>query len=177
MAVFYGTEVASPLMLGTAQYPSPAILAEAFRASGAGVATVSLRREAEAHGDLRGFEAALRAKVFADLASSPHDEPPARLAVIGMGRYGGGELGYSSDADVIFVHRPREGADASAAQDQALAVVTELRRLAALAGPDPKLEIDADLSWALLVSLAAGGVVSTADIDAALATCAALSAA
>ncbi|MDQ1128743.1 aminopeptidase N [Microbacterium sp. SORGH_AS_0888] len=31
------------------------------------------------------------------------------------------------------------------------------------------LEIDADLSWALLVSLAAGGVVTTADIDAALA--------
>lgn len=31
------------------------------------------------------------------------------------------------------------------------------------------LEIDADLSWALLVSLAAGGLVTTADIDAALA--------
>ena len=45
MPVFYGTDVASPLMLGTAQYPSPAILADAFRASGAGIATVSLRRE------------------------------------------------------------------------------------------------------------------------------------
>jgi aminopeptidase N len=33
----------------------------------------------------------------------------------------------------------------------------------------PGLEIDADLSWALLVSLAAGGVVTAADIDAALA--------
>lgn len=42
---FYGTHLSHPLMLGTAQYPSPAILAEAFRASGAGVATVSLRRE------------------------------------------------------------------------------------------------------------------------------------
>lgn len=46
MPVFYGTDIASPLMLGTAQYPSPAILAEAFRTSGAGIATVSLRREA-----------------------------------------------------------------------------------------------------------------------------------
>ena len=46
MPVFYGTETASPLMLGTAQYPSPAVLAEAFRRSGAGVATVSIRREA-----------------------------------------------------------------------------------------------------------------------------------
>ena len=48
MPVFYGTEVASRLMLGTAQYPSPAVLAEAFRRSGAGIATVSLRREAGA---------------------------------------------------------------------------------------------------------------------------------
>lgn len=46
MPVFYGTEVDSALLLGTAQYPSPAILAEAFRAAGAGIATVSLRREA-----------------------------------------------------------------------------------------------------------------------------------
>ena len=46
MPVFYGKHIASPLMLGTAQYPSPAILADAFRASGAGIATVSLRREA-----------------------------------------------------------------------------------------------------------------------------------
>jgi thiazole synthase len=41
----YGVELPSRLMLGTAQYPSPAILAEAFRSSGAGIATVSLRRE------------------------------------------------------------------------------------------------------------------------------------
>ncbi|MEO0822983.1 MAG: thiazole synthase [Pseudomonadota bacterium] len=45
MRAFYGTALSSRLMLGTAQYPSPAILAEAFRASGAAVATVSLRRE------------------------------------------------------------------------------------------------------------------------------------
>ena len=32
---FYGTELATPLMLGTAQYPSPAVLAGAFRESGA----------------------------------------------------------------------------------------------------------------------------------------------
>ncbi|WP_164661450.1 thiazole synthase [Tropicibacter sp. Alg240-R139] len=45
MRTFYGTKLLSPLMLGTAQYPSPAILEQAFRDSGAGVATVSLRRE------------------------------------------------------------------------------------------------------------------------------------
>jgi thiazole synthase len=45
MPVFYETEITSRLMLGTAQYPSPAILAEAFKRSGAGIATVSVRRE------------------------------------------------------------------------------------------------------------------------------------
>ena len=46
MAKFYGIELNCPLMLGTSQYPSPAILEEAFKRSGASVATVSLRREA-----------------------------------------------------------------------------------------------------------------------------------
>lgn len=51
MPVFYETEIASPLMLGTALYPSPDVLADAFRRSGAGVATVSLRRESAGGGD------------------------------------------------------------------------------------------------------------------------------
>lgn len=45
MRTFYGTLLSNALMLGTARYPSPAILAEAFKRSGASVATVSLRRE------------------------------------------------------------------------------------------------------------------------------------
>ncbi|TVQ05673.1 MAG: thiazole synthase, partial [Roseinatronobacter sp.] len=45
MRKFYGVSLDSPLMLGTAQYPSPAVLEAAFRSSGASVATVSLRRE------------------------------------------------------------------------------------------------------------------------------------
>ena len=50
MPIFYGTEVTSRLMLGPAQYPSPKALMEAFRRSGAGIATVSLRREAGGEG-------------------------------------------------------------------------------------------------------------------------------
>lgn len=42
---FYDVELKSRLMLGTAQYPSPAVLADAVRASGTEVVTVSLRRE------------------------------------------------------------------------------------------------------------------------------------
>jgi thiazole synthase len=45
----YGTTLSSRLLLGTALYPSPAIMAEAIRASGTEVVTVSLRRES-AHG-------------------------------------------------------------------------------------------------------------------------------
>ena len=41
----YGTEITSRLLLGTAQYPSPAILAEAIATSGTEIVTVSLRRE------------------------------------------------------------------------------------------------------------------------------------
>ena len=46
MPSFYGKDIASRLMLGTSQYPSPAILADAFERSRAGIATVSVRREA-----------------------------------------------------------------------------------------------------------------------------------
>ena len=42
---FYGTHVASRLLLGTALYPSPQIMCEAARAANAGIVTVSLRRE------------------------------------------------------------------------------------------------------------------------------------
>ena len=45
MLQIYGEDFASRLLLGTAQYPSPAMLAEAVTASAAEIVTVSLRRE------------------------------------------------------------------------------------------------------------------------------------
>ncbi|MEO6205213.1 MAG: bifunctional [glutamine synthetase] adenylyltransferase/[glutamine synthetase]-adenylyl-L-tyrosine phosphorylase, partial [Mycobacteriales bacterium] len=70
---------------------------------------------------------------------------PIRLAVIAMGRLGGGEQGYGSDADVLFVHEPLPGTtDAQAASD-ARDIANELRRLLALPAPDPPLTVDADL--------------------------------
>ncbi|KFE34215.1 thiazole synthase [Thioclava atlantica] len=51
--MFYGTELKNRLMLGTAQYPSPAILRDAIAASGAEVITVSLRREGAGGGAFR----------------------------------------------------------------------------------------------------------------------------
>jgi [glutamine synthetase] adenylyltransferase / [glutamine synthetase]-adenylyl-L-tyrosine phosphorylase len=72
-------------------------------------------------------------------------ELPTRLAVIAMGRLGGGETGYGSDADVLFVHDPLPGADEGDAARAALAVVEELRRLLASPAPDPPLQVDAAL--------------------------------
>ncbi|MGH8869036.1 MAG: bifunctional [glutamine synthetase] adenylyltransferase/[glutamine synthetase]-adenylyl-L-tyrosine phosphorylase, partial [Actinomycetes bacterium] len=69
---------------------------------------------------------------------------PGRFAVIAMGRFGGCELGYSSDADVLFVYDPEESAETEAAA-AAMAVAGELRRLLSLPAPDPPLTVDADL--------------------------------
>ncbi len=70
---------------------------------------------------------------------------PTRLAVIAMGRFGGHECGYGSDADVLFVHDPLPGRPEREASDAAHAVAAELRRLLMLPVPDPALIVDADL--------------------------------
>jgi [glutamine synthetase] adenylyltransferase / [glutamine synthetase]-adenylyl-L-tyrosine phosphorylase len=70
---------------------------------------------------------------------------PTRIAVIGMGRFGGHEMSYGSDADVMFVHDPLPGAEEGEAGKAALTVVQEMRRLLTLPGPDPALVVDANL--------------------------------
>src|SRR6201991_1469311 len=45
MLKFYDSEFSSRLLIGTALYPSPAIMQAAIRASGAAIVTVSVRRE------------------------------------------------------------------------------------------------------------------------------------
>ena len=70
---------------------------------------------------------------------------PTRMAIVAMGRYGGFELSYGSDADVLFVHDPQPGADPHEASTYAHTVANELRRLLLLPGDDPALQVDADL--------------------------------
>jgi glutamate-ammonia-ligase adenylyltransferase len=67
------------------------------------------------------------------------------VAVVAMGRLGGGEMGYGSDADVMFVHEPHDGADEREAAEGAQAVANELRRMLAVPGADPPMVVDADL--------------------------------
>lgn len=68
-----------------------------------------------------------------------------RTVVVAMGRLGGEELGYGSDADVLFVHDPLPGADEARAQAQAMTVAQRVRQLLGEVGPEPALEVDADL--------------------------------
>ena len=70
---------------------------------------------------------------------------PTRFAIIAMGRFGGHEVGYGSDADVLFVHDPLPGRPEREAADAAHAVAVEVRRLLMLPVPDPALIVDADL--------------------------------
>ncbi|MCV6983327.1 bifunctional [glutamine synthetase] adenylyltransferase/[glutamine synthetase]-adenylyl-L-tyrosine phosphorylase [Mycolicibacterium pulveris] len=78
-------------------------------------------------------------------ANTGDDAVPARIAVIGMGRLGGAELGYGSDADVMFVCEPDEGVDESVAVRWATTVAEQVGTLLGAPSPDPPLEIDATL--------------------------------
>jgi glutamate-ammonia-ligase adenylyltransferase len=69
---------------------------------------------------------------------------PTRICVVGMGRFGGRETGYGSDADVMFVHDPLPGAEDQAAR-AAHTVAEEVRRLLAQPAPDPPLVVDPGL--------------------------------
>ena len=72
-------------------------------------------------------------------------EAPASFSVIGMGRLGGGELGYGSDADVLFVCEPREGVDETVAVKWANSIADKVRKLLGAPSTDPPLEVDTGL--------------------------------
>ncbi len=90
----------------------------------------------------------------AGIREIPEEEPEnpllTEIAVIAMGRLGGAENGFGSDADVMFVHRPAEGAGEEEAQSQANRIVNRLMQLIkqpvrpAIRAERP-LEVDADL--------------------------------
>ena len=62
------------------------------------------------------------------------------LAIVAMGRFGGAELGFGSDADVMFVYRPLTE-DVNKAQAEADQLVSEIRTLST----DQALEFELDL--------------------------------
>ncbi|HET8952629.1 MAG TPA: bifunctional [glutamine synthetase] adenylyltransferase/[glutamine synthetase]-adenylyl-L-tyrosine phosphorylase, partial [Solirubrobacteraceae bacterium] len=90
------------------------------------------------------LEAALSVAVQA-IEAERRSALPTRMAIVAMGRFGGFELGFGSDADVMFVHDPVEGAASEESSRAAHDVANELRRLLALPGTDPALEVDTGL--------------------------------
>ena len=62
------------------------------------------------------------------------------LSLIAMGRYGGGELGFASDIDLIAVYRAPAEMSGDHAQRAAIRLVSELRTLVA----DPRFPVDLD---------------------------------
>jgi [glutamine synthetase] adenylyltransferase / [glutamine synthetase]-adenylyl-L-tyrosine phosphorylase len=89
------------------------------------------------------LQAALDAMIRANL---PEDgKTPAAIAVIGMGRLGGAELGYGSDADVMFVCEPASGVEDSQAVRWSTSIAEQVRALLGTPSVDPPLELDANL--------------------------------
>jgi glutamate-ammonia-ligase adenylyltransferase len=89
------------------------------------------------------LQAALDALTRAHLPEG--GQAPAAIAVIGVGRLGGAELGYGSDADVMFVCEPAGGVDDSAAVKWSTPIAEQVRTLLGTPSVDPPLEVDANL--------------------------------
>ena len=109
-----------------------------------------------AAGDLLGeHDVIMTGAALTDLASATIDaalavareaasESVPRIAVIAMGRWGGREMSYASDADAMFVMEDGTDADNDPIK-VATAVINEMRTLLTRPSADPALSIDADL--------------------------------
>jgi len=79
------------------------------------------------------------------IASMQHNQEKVSdlldFGIIAMGRFGGGELGFGSDADVMFVYEPKQTIPVAIAQKAAELVISEIKRLSA----DPQLEFELDM--------------------------------
>jgi glutamate-ammonia-ligase adenylyltransferase len=89
---------------------------------------------------LRGILTTVIESTSLDLADRPLAEL-VDLAIVAMGRFGGEELGFGSDADVMFVYEPQAEVLVDDAQRYAERAISEIRRLS----KDPVLEFELDL--------------------------------
>ncbi|MBW3561632.1 MAG: bifunctional [glutamine synthetase] adenylyltransferase/[glutamine synthetase]-adenylyl-L-tyrosine phosphorylase [Actinobacteria bacterium] len=82
--------------------------------------------------------------VLSDLG--PADTPPARIAIVGLGKLGGRELHYISDLDVVFVHEPTDGASDEEASTYAIGVAERLlASLSSVTAEGTAFEVDPEL--------------------------------
>ncbi|MBF6134837.1 bifunctional [glutamine synthetase] adenylyltransferase/[glutamine synthetase]-adenylyl-L-tyrosine phosphorylase [Nocardia otitidiscaviarum] len=164
-------EVARGILAGAARYDEPkrAVatarslrrreLARVASADVLGMLEVPQVCEALSSVWIATLEAALQAVIRASEVERGKSAPAA-MAVIGMGRLGGLELGYGSDADVLFVCDPRPGEDETVAVKWSIGIAEQVQRLLGAPSTDPPLQVDAGLrpegrNGALVRSLAA----------------------
>ena len=102
-------------------------------------------RAAVSHAAEISIEAGLRAAQIAGCRKLGIDEPLSRYAVVALGRLGGKEMGYASDADILFLHDPLPDSDEVLAQRLANEVASQLARLLKEASPEPPMPVDYDL--------------------------------
>ena len=140
-------EITAEMLSASGRYPSPDAAIGAVRAVRRG----ELLRLAMA--DLLGtLDISALGKALADLASATIEaaievagrgiDPRPRIAVIALGRWGGQEMSYSSDADAIFVVADSDDPETTRRATQ---LISRLRGLLAKPGADPALDIDVDL--------------------------------
>lgn len=114
-------------------------------AIGAVLGELSLEQMAKGISDLTesylgGILSAVVEARESDIASKPLDQI-LDLGIVAMGRFGGAELGFGSDADVIFVYSAAAGIEVAEAQKVAERAISEVRRLSR----DSVLEFELDL--------------------------------
>lgn len=102
-------------------------------------------RAAVSHAAEIAIEAGLRGAQVAGCQKLGIAEPLSRYAVVALGRLGGKEMGYASDADILFLHDPLPGSDEVVAQRLANEVASQLARLLKEASPEPPMPVDYDL--------------------------------
>jgi glutamate-ammonia-ligase adenylyltransferase len=114
---------------------------ELIRISAAQLIGVSdLRQTGNALSDLMDatVQSALEVVRSAHFANKP---PSLEISAIALGRWGGRELNFGSDADAMFVYRQLT----ESAGSDALAIVSKLQQLLSQPAVDPPLELDLDL--------------------------------
>ncbi|MDO5719120.1 MAG: bifunctional [glutamine synthetase] adenylyltransferase/[glutamine synthetase]-adenylyl-L-tyrosine phosphorylase [Actinomycetaceae bacterium] len=89
-------------------------------------------------------DAALIAALSIALNAHVASDSGFTMAIIAMGRYGGAEASYGSDADVMFVHECGE-MDEGAAYDLATRIVKQVTALLTRYGSTPPIAVDTDL--------------------------------
>jgi len=113
------------------------------RALGAVVGELSMQQVSQGLSDItQWYLTALADELLAKLQYN--NEPVSELldfGIVAMGRFGGGELGFGSDADVMFVYDPKPGVPVAFAQKSAELIISEIRRLS----KDPQLEFELDM--------------------------------